>query len=170
MTRAFRAAGDPEGTAQILHDRDRLTPGTVDIAPRTGPSVAHPALAAEDGLPRDHTSPSGLAAAESEAIGEGEQAERTRFFTICTASYFPGTVAMLNSLRLTGNRGEIVILDRGLVPWQRRVLEQHATVVDIPATSSGHPTRLKAYPHLFGYTGLIVFIDSDMIVTRSLGP
>jgi len=90
------------------------------------------------------------------------------FYTIADAGFFPGLVALLNSLRLTGNAGELVVLDRGLMPSQRVLLEDHVTLVELPEGLAGRPMLLKAYPHVLGASGTIVLIDSDMIVTRSL--
>ena len=90
------------------------------------------------------------------------------FYTIADAGFFPGLVALLNSLRLTGNVGELVVLDRGLMPAQRALVEDHVTLVELPEALAGRPMLLKAYPHALGASGTIVLIDSDMIVTRSL--
>ena len=91
------------------------------------------------------------------------------FFTISDSLYFIGTVALLNSLRLTLHRGTFVVLDAGLSPAQRARLEAHATVVDLPVELTANPTVLKAYASLFDQHGVSVIIDSDMIVARSLG-
>ena len=90
------------------------------------------------------------------------------FYTIADAGFFPGLVALLNSLRLTGNSGELVVLDLGLTPAQRSLVEPHVTLVELPEGLAGRPMLLKAYPHELGATGTIVVIDSDMIVARSL--
>jgi len=90
------------------------------------------------------------------------------FYTIADAGFFPGLVALLNSLRLTANAGEVVVLDRGLTPEQRMRVVEHVTLVELPAALAGRPMLLKAYPHLLGASGTIVLVDSDMIVTRSL--
>jgi hypothetical protein len=92
----------------------------------------------------------------------------TRFFTIADSRFFPGLVAMVNSLRLTGNAGEVVVLDQGLTSEQRSFLESHVTVVRRSPEDLGHPVLAKAYPHLLNAEGTIVLIDSDMIVTDSL--
>jgi hypothetical protein len=92
------------------------------------------------------------------------------YYTISDSRYFVGTAAMLNSLRLTGNHGEVVVLDRGLEPGQRTRLERHARVVDIDDDRLGNPVMLKAYPQLLGADGTIVIIDSDMLVTEPLEP
>ena len=90
------------------------------------------------------------------------------FYTIADAGFFPGLVALLNSLRLTGNSGELVALDRGLTTAQRRMLEGHVSLVELPEAPAGSPILLKPYPGPLGASGTIVVIDSDMIVTRSL--
>jgi hypothetical protein len=92
------------------------------------------------------------------------------FYTVSEAGFFPGTVALLNSLRLTGHRGPLVVLDAGLTSTQRKRLEEHATVVDIPVDMLNLPPTLKPFPFLVGASGPIVIIDSDMIVTASLAP
>ena len=90
------------------------------------------------------------------------------FYTIADAGFFPGLVALLNSLRLTGNSGELVVLDRGLTTAQRGMLEGHVSLVELPEAPAGSPILLKPYPGRLGASGTIVLIDSDMIVTRSL--
>jgi hypothetical protein len=90
------------------------------------------------------------------------------FFTICNEPYFPGTVALLNSLRLTGNSHPLVVLDIGLSGAQRSRLEDHASIVEIPVELKTHAMVFKAFPYFFRPSGVTVMIDSDMIVTRAL--
>jgi hypothetical protein len=90
-----------------------------------------------------------------------------RFYTITDAGYFPGTVALVNSLRLTGHEHEIVVLDRGLTPLQRELLEPHARLFRFDKEIS-HPAWLKPFAYLTGDEGISVVIDSDVIVTGSL--
>jgi hypothetical protein len=90
------------------------------------------------------------------------------FYTIADAGFFPGLVALLNSLRLTGNSGELVALDRGLTKAQRKLLEGHVSLVELPQAPAGSPILLKPYAGVVGASGTIVLVDSDMIVTRSL--
>jgi hypothetical protein len=90
------------------------------------------------------------------------------FYTIADAGFFPGLVALLNSLRLTGNSGELVVLDRGLTASQRSLLDGHVTLAELPEALAGRPMLLKAYPHFLEPAGIVVVVDSDMIVTRSL--
>jgi hypothetical protein len=75
---------------------------------------------------------------------------------------------LLNSLRITGNDERLVVLDRGLTPGQRAQLERHATLADVDVDRAAGPYAYKAFPHLYSATGVVVVIDSDMIVTRSL--
>ena len=98
----------------------------------------------------------------------GSMGTEASFYTIADAGFFPGLVALLNSLRLTGNTGELVALDRGLTTAQRRLLEGHVSLVELPEAPAGSPILLKPYPGQVGASGTIVLIDSDMVVTRSL--
>ena len=95
------------------------------------------------------------------------RASEATYFTICDERYFLGTVALLNSLRLAGNEGPLVVLDRGMSASQRSRLDGRARIVSID--KDGAPTwMLKAFPRYFDTNGVVVIIDSDMIVTRSL--
>jgi hypothetical protein len=89
------------------------------------------------------------------------------YFTVSDRNYFLGTVALINSLRVTGNRGDFVVLDAGLSDAQRLLLGDHAKVMD-PPEECVHPFLLKPYPHFSDSAGTAVLIDSDVIVTGSL--
>lgn len=90
------------------------------------------------------------------------------FYTVSNARYFLGTVGLLNSLRLTGHHNDLVVLDCGLTSSQREHLSYHCKLVDAPGYLATNPTLFKPFPHLLNPTGVVVIIDSDMIVTRSL--
>lgn len=90
-----------------------------------------------------------------------------RFYTISDAKFFVGTVALLNSLRLTGHDHELVILDRGLTSEQRRSLAAHAEFVE---AANEDPYLVKPFPALLDPDGIVVLLDSDMIVTDTLRP
>jgi hypothetical protein len=90
------------------------------------------------------------------------------YYTVSDNRFFLGTVALLNSLRLTGHAGELVVLDTGLTPSQRELLDGHATVFAPPMGVDVHPVVIKTYAHLSQPSGTVVVIDSDMIVTGSL--
>ena len=100
-----------------------------------------------------------------------QRADGLTFYTIGDERYFPGVVALLNSLRLTGNDEPLVVLDAGLSPSQRSILQEHCAVVDPPPAALGRPAHLsKPYPHLLPDPGVPVLIDSDIIVTARLAP
>jgi hypothetical protein len=90
------------------------------------------------------------------------------YYTVSDHRFFLGTLALLNSLRVTGNVGDLVVLDAGLTPYQRKLLAGHATVVDPPEQIKRHPHLMRPYPYLAQATGTVVIIDSDIIVTGSL--
>lgn len=92
------------------------------------------------------------------------------FYTISNARYFLGTVGLVNSLRLTGHNNEIVVLECGLTPSQRQLLTPHCTLFESPKISIANPTLFKPFLSLLNPKGIVVLIDSDMIVTRSLEP
>ncbi len=94
--------------------------------------------------------------------------DEVAFFTVTDRRFFPGTVALLNSLRLTGHVQPLVVLDCGLTARQRDLLQPHAQLVDPPADDGINPILLKSFPHLLDPQGSVVIIDSDMIVTQSL--
>ena len=91
------------------------------------------------------------------------------FCTVTDAVYFLGTVALLNSLRLTGHEGELVVLDCGLRLEQRHALAARARVVPMPADHVGKPEYAKAAAALAASTDVLLVLDSDIIVTGSLG-
>jgi hypothetical protein len=95
---------------------------------------------------------------------------KASFFAVANDRYFPGAAGMLNSLRITGHDHEVVFGDCGLMPDQRVRLERHGRIVGIPAAEDRDPTLLKSFPHALEVDGILVFIDSDMIVTDDLEP
>lgn len=92
------------------------------------------------------------------------------FFTVADERFFVGVACVINSLRLTGNAGEIVVLDKGFSADQRERLSPHARLVDLPPDAISSPYLVKPFPHLLEPRGTIALIDSDMIVTRGLHP
>jgi len=90
------------------------------------------------------------------------------YYTVSDAEFFLGTVMLLNSLRVTGNEGRLAVLDVGLEPGQRALLEQHADVVDVSKKIAGTPVSMKPYPYLLQASGTVVVIDSDIVVTARL--
>lgn len=96
---------------------------------------------------------------------------RVTFYTIANDLFFPGVVALLNALHVTGNltpERELVVLDHGFSCDQRQRLERHARVVSPPPGIATNPTLSKPFAHLLDPHGIVVIIDSDMVVTRPL--
>ena len=90
----------------------------------------------------------------------------TAFYFVVSGPYFLGAVALVNSLRLKGHAEPIFALDRGLSPAQRKLLAREATLV--PAPDQTTPFVLKAVAPLRHPAEVMVLIDADMIVTRSM--
>ena len=91
-----------------------------------------------------------------------------RFFTVSDATFFIGTVALLNSLRLVGHDEELSVLDLGLRADQRARLERYAEVHDPPPDLTAHPMLAKPHPHLLQARGTLVLLDSDLVVVDRL--
>ena len=89
------------------------------------------------------------------------------YYTVSDHRFFLGTIALLNSLHVTGNGGEHVVLDTGLTSSQRAFLSAGARVVTVDAVFQ-HPILAKGFASTLKPTGVVVLIDSDMIVTGSL--
>lgn len=95
--------------------------------------------------------------------------EDVRFFTSADARYFVGAAALVNSLRISGNRHPVYVVDCGLTPGQRERLARGAELLPVPpAAEHLHPQFVKLVPDLFWDDGVVVLLDTDMIVTGSL--
>jgi hypothetical protein len=90
------------------------------------------------------------------------------YYTVADARFFPGVVALLNSVRLLGDSAPWVVVDCGLTPSQRTRLEPHATLV--PMYKGLHPVLQKATGPLARPAETMVIIDADILVTRPLAP
>ena len=92
-----------------------------------------------------------------------------RYVTLTDERFFIGTVALVNSLRLTENGHDILIVDAGLRSDQR---DRLAAVADVRRLencgSQVLPPFLKPRALMSAPMGTLVFLDSDMIVTASL--
>lgn len=85
-----------------------------------------------------------------------------------SAGYLPGTLALIDSLRVMGFEGEVTVLDTGLDNHERAALERRASVRTLPGDPSIHAVLRKPRLHELGPEGVVIVVDSDMIVTRSL--
>ena len=92
------------------------------------------------------------------------------YYAIADASYFIGAVTLVNSLRLTGNEGPIVILDSGLLPAQRSFLARECTVVPIRLEPGQLTVFAKPVVSELESSRTVILIDTDVIVTASLTP
>jgi hypothetical protein len=89
------------------------------------------------------------------------------FYCVADSRYFLGAVGMINSLRLQGHGEPIYLLDLGLTDAQRELLAAEATIV--PAPEDTQPWLSKTIAPLAHPAETMVLIDTDILVTRSLG-
>ena len=95
--------------------------------------------------------------------------DKVRLFTPVDSRFFLGAVAMLESLRLVGIDAPAFVLDMGLLPEEREWLTAVADVLTLPPALLGlHPQLAKTTADLFWSSGVVVLLDSDMIVTSPL--
>jgi hypothetical protein len=88
------------------------------------------------------------------------------FYCVADERYFLGVVGLINSLRLLGHHDPIYLLDCGLTSQQRDLLVADVTVV--PAPTDSPPWLLKTVAPLRYPARVMVLLDADMIITRSL--
>jgi hypothetical protein len=93
-----------------------------------------------------------------------------QIYTLGDAAYFLGIVALVNSLRITGNTQPVVVLDLGLEPHQRRLLEGHCRFMDATPIRDTNPWHLFPFPVFDDPRGVIAIVDSDILVTAPLDP
>jgi len=90
----------------------------------------------------------------------------SRAFTVSDARYFPGTVALVNSLAISGNSVPLTVLDRGLTVGQRRLIEPHCEIVPHAGDRSALLSKFVA-PGASD-ADVVLLVDSDIIVTGLL--
>jgi hypothetical protein len=90
------------------------------------------------------------------------------FYCMSSEPYFLGAVGLVNSLRLVGHREPIYLLDCGLTPEHRELLEAEVTLVDAPPDVP--PYLLKTFAPRRHPAEVQLLIDVDMVATRSLEP
>jgi hypothetical protein len=89
------------------------------------------------------------------------------FYCVADDRYFLGAVGLVNSLRLLGHREPVFLLDLGLTPAQRRMLDAEVNAVEGPPGVA--PWLAKTVAPLRHPEEVMVLIDADMVVTHSLG-
>lgn len=92
--------------------------------------------------------------------------EPLAFYCVCNHTHFLGLVALINSMRLVGHDETVYVLDCGLEPDQRRLLDAHAVLE--PAPRSVHPVMLKNVLPLRRPAEVMAVVDVDVIVTRPI--
>src|SRR6266511_2028041 len=95
-------------------------------------------------------------------------APEAAFYCVADARYFAGAVGLVNSLRLVGHDEPIYLLDCGLTGPQRELLAACVTVVAAPTDAP--PWLLKTAAPLAHPADVMVLLDTDVVVTRSLRP
>ncbi len=90
------------------------------------------------------------------------------FYCVADRAYFLGAVGLINSLRAVGHREPIFLLDCGLTAAQRELLSPHVSLVE--AERDTPPWLLKTVAPLAYPADVMVLIDADMIVVKSLTP
>ena len=90
------------------------------------------------------------------------------FYCVASDEHFVGLVALLNSLRLTGNDAPLFVTDCGLTALQRERLAPHVVLVEVEDHRSPHLAKWAA--PLVHPAEVSVLLDVDIIVTRSLDP
>ncbi len=105
---------------------------------------------------------------EKEVLSAIEAKPSVRIYAISDSRFFLGLIALVNSLRLQGHHEPIIVLDCGLADYQREILSHETTVIAAPA---GYPPHLLKYvAPLLHPADVMLLIDADVIVTRSLEP
>jgi len=93
------------------------------------------------------------------------------YVTVSDARFFLGTVALVNSLRLTGHAGDILVIDAGLTGDQARMLSPECDLHAVSSEADILPIFIKpAVVCTFELAGILLLIDSDIIITGDLRP
>jgi hypothetical protein len=90
------------------------------------------------------------------------------FYVVADSRFFLGVVALINSLRLVGHDDPIFVVDNGLDHAQRALLAREATL--LPAPETDHPVYLRWVAPRERPAEVMILVDADVIVVRSLAP
>jgi hypothetical protein len=94
--------------------------------------------------------------------------QASAFYCLADERFFLGVAGLINSLRRAGHDQPVYLLDIGLTTGQRDRLASEVTVV--PGPRDVAPWLLKTLAPRANPAEVMVLIDADMIVTRSLAP
>jgi hypothetical protein len=97
---------------------------------------------------------------------EDHTGHRTVFYSVADRAYFPGLVALLNSLRLVGHQEPLFVVDAGLTDRQRERLAPYVTV--LPAPVGDAAVLLAPAGPLQQGADVAVLVDADIVVLRSV--
>jgi hypothetical protein len=90
------------------------------------------------------------------------------YYTVADSAFFPGAVALLNSLRLAGECAPFFVVDCGLTAAQKNTLATRATVV--PRQQGLHPVLQKATGPMAHPAEVMILVDADILITNPLAP
>jgi hypothetical protein len=93
---------------------------------------------------------------------------RVTVFTLADERYAPGLVGLLNSLRLHGHDWPVVVLDGGMTLAQYAVLGDSVSFVRLPREVAERGYLAKSQLSTLEIDGVVLWIDSDVIVTQPL--
>jgi hypothetical protein len=88
------------------------------------------------------------------------------YYCVTGRDFFPGAVALLNSLRLLGHEQPFHVCDCGMTPRQRAMLEGHVTLIEAPAGAA--PSAQKLVAPRAAPAAVMVLLDADLIFTRRI--
>jgi hypothetical protein len=94
--------------------------------------------------------------------------DKSAVFVVSDERFFLGLVGLVNSLRLQGYRGEVVVLDCGLTAGQRSLLYHECEFVPCLWRGASTPALYKAFGAWRESRGVVVVADSDVVVTGGL--
>jgi len=103
-----------------------------------------------------------------EATKTDALSDNLTFYTVADRRFYPAATGLVNSLRLLGYEDPIALLDCGLSTDQREALASECQLVSPPSSEPINPQLLKPFAHLLRPTGIVVILDSDLIVARRL--
>ena len=106
--------------------------------------------------------------ARHEATRTASVSDNVTFYTVADQRFFPAAAGLVNSLRLLGHQDPIALLDCGLRADEREALATECDLVSPPSSEPINPQLLKPFAHLLRPTGIVVILDSDLIVAHRL--
>jgi hypothetical protein len=88
------------------------------------------------------------------------------FYTVADSRHFVGLVGLINSLRLVGHHEKVVVVDVGMTPSQRSIVQSVGIVVDPPKLV--HGVLAKPVGPLSEPADVMVLLDADVLAVKHL--